>query len=185
MKQNMHLLLALLLLLAGSAFSQGKFFTRTGQISFTSKGLLETIRAQNKTVTCVLDPQSGLIQFSVMMRGFEFKKALMQEHFNENYVESDKYPNAIFKGQVINTPLPDLSKDGSYPVKVQGKLTIHGITKDITIDGTITVKQQTIHAVSAFMILLSDYKIKIPSLVKNNLSNTVNIAVGCSLQPLQ
>lgn len=178
-------MLALLLMLAGSAFSQGKYFTRAGQISFTSKGVLETIRAENKTVTCVLDAQSGLLQFSVIMRGFEFKKALMQEHFNENYVESDKFPNADFKGQITSTPLPDLTNDGRYPVKVKGKMTIHGITQDVTVDGTITVKQQGVQAQSTFNILLSDYKVKIPSLVKNNLSNTVNIAVVCSLQPLQ
>ncbi|HVK49546.1 MAG TPA: YceI family protein [Pseudobacter sp.] len=185
MKQKKDLMLALLLLLTGSAFSQGKFFTRAGQISFTSKGVLETIKAQNKTVTCVLDAQSGQLQFSVIMRGFEFKKALMQEHFNENYVESDKFPNADFKGQISSTPMPDLTKDGQYPVKVKGKLTIHGITQEVTTDGTITVKQQAVQAESAFNILLSDYKIRIPSLVKNNLSNTVNIAVVCSLQPLQ
>lgn len=185
MKQKKELMIALLLMLAGSAFSQGKFFTRAGQISFTSKGVLETIRAQNKTVTCVLDAKSGQLQFSVIMRGFEFKKALMQEHFNENYVESDKFPHADFKGQISSMPLPDLTKDGNYPVMVKGKLTIHGITQDVTADGSLTVKAQAIQAESAFTILLSDYKIKIPSLVKNNLSNTVNIAVVCALQPLQ
>ncbi|WP_127129098.1 YceI family protein [Pseudoflavitalea rhizosphaerae] len=183
MKQRICLLL-LYLVLMGSAFPQGKFFTRTGQISFSSKGILETIKAQNKTVTCVLDAQTGQIQFSVLMRGFEFKKALMQEHFNENYVESDKYPTAEFKGQ-ISSPLPDLSKDGSYPVNVKGKMTIHGITQELTTDGTLTVQQGNIKADAAFNILLSDYKIRIPSIVKNNLSNTVTIAVNCSLQPLQ
>ncbi|QEC41808.1 YceI family protein [Pseudobacter ginsenosidimutans] len=183
MKQRISLLL-LYLVLTGSVFSQGKFFTRTGQISFSSKGILETIKAQNKTVTCVLDAQTGQIQFSVMMRGFEFKKALMQEHFNENYVESDKYPTAEFKGQ-INSPLPDLSKDGSYPVKVKGKMTIHGITQELATDGTLTVQQGAMKADATFTILLSDYKIRIPSIVKNNLSNTVSIAVACSLQPLQ
>lgn len=172
-------------MLAGTAFSQGKFFTRTGQISFSSKGTLETIRAQNKTVTCVLDSKTGQLQFSVMMRGFEFKKALMQEHFNENYVESDKYPNADFKGQIISSPLPDLSKDGNYPVKVKGNLTIKGITQEQAADGTLTVKQGAVQADAIFNIQLSDYKIKIPSVVKNNLANTVNIAVACSLQPLQ
>lgn len=183
MKQQLCLLL-ICFLLTGNAFSQGKFFTRTGQISFTSKGVLETIKAQNKTVTCVLDAQTGQLQFSVIMRGFEFRKALMQEHFNENYVESDKYPNAEFKGQ-ISSPLPDLSKEGSYPVKVKGKMTIHGITQELSTDGKLTVQQGGVKADAAFNILLSDYKIRIPSIVKNNLSNTVNIAVDCHLQPLQ
>jgi len=184
MRNTITCLFTLIILSAGS-FAQGKYFTRTGMISFVSKGVLETIRAQNKTVTCVLDAASGNIQFSVMMRGFEFKKALMQEHFNENYVESDKYPTAEFKGQIITSPIPDLSKDGSYPVKVKGKMTIHGITQDVAADGTLTVKQQSLQADANFTILLSDYKVKIPSLVKNNLSNTVNIAVACMMQPLQ
>lgn len=184
MKQRISLLLISCLLISG-AWCQTRYFTRSGQISFTSKGLLETIRAQNKTVTCVLDVQTGNIQFSVMMRGFEFKKALMQEHFNENYVESDKYPNSEFKGQIISSPVPDLKKDGSYQVKVKGKLTIHGITQEVTSDGTITVKQSAVQAEAAFSILLSDYQIKVPSIVKNNLSNTVNIAVTLTLQPLQ
>ncbi|MBO9635656.1 MAG: YceI family protein [Chitinophagaceae bacterium] len=184
MKQWTSLLL-IFFLLVGTAHAQARYFTRTGQISFSSKGLLETIRAHNKTVTCVLDATSGNIQFSVMMRGFEFKKALMQEHFNENYVESDKYPNADLKGQIISSPLPDLTRDGVYPVKVKGKLTIHGVTRELTTDGTITVKQSSVQAEAAFNILLSDYQIKVPSIVTNSLSNTVNIAVTCSLQPLQ
>lgn len=184
MKQRMSLFLIGFLLING-AWCQTRYFTRTGQIAFTSKGLLETIRAQNKTVTCVLDAQTGNLQFSVMMRGFEFKKALMQEHFNENYVESDKYPNSEFKGQIISSPLPDLGKDGNYPVKVKGKLTIHGITRELTTDGTISVKQSAVQAEAGFSILLSDYQIKVPSIVKNSLSNTVNIAVTISLQPLQ
>lgn len=182
--KKMPALIFLLIAALPSAWCQGKFYTRTGNISFVTKGVLETVRAENKTVTCVLNSQTGQIQFSVLMRGFEFRKALMQEHFNENYVESEKYPNAQFNGQISN-PIPDLSKDGTYPAKVAGKLTLHGITRDIATEGTITVKQGQIQANAAFHILLSDYSIKIPALVKNSLSNTVNIAVACMLQPLQ
>ena len=178
-------LIFLFSLFVTTAWSQGKFYTRTGNISFVTKGVLETVRAENKTVTCVLESQTGQLQFSVLMRGFEFKKALMQEHFNENYVESEKYPDAQFKGQIIGSPVPDLSKDGTYPVKVAGKLTLHGVTQDISTEGTLSVKQGKIQANAAFNILLSDYRIKIPSIVKNSLSNTVNIAVACMLQPLQ
>ncbi|NML20360.1 YceI family protein [Pseudoflavitalea sp. G-6-1-2] len=178
-------LIFLLIAALPSAWCQGKFYTRTGNISFVTKGVLETVKAENKTVTCVLNSQTGQLQFSVLMRGFEFRKALMQEHFNENYVESEKYPNAQFIGQITGTPLPDLSKDGTYAAKVEGKLTLHGITRDISTESTIIVKQGQVHATAAFNILLSDYKIKIPALVKNSLSNTVNIAVACMLQPLQ
>src|ERR1044071_5426615 len=90
-----------LLLVAFAVSAQDKFFTKNGKISFVSKGSVETIEAQHKSVTCVLDTKTGNIQFAVLMKGFEFKKALMQEHFNENYVESDKYPTSEFKGQIV------------------------------------------------------------------------------------
>jgi hypothetical protein len=82
--------------------AQDKYFTKTGRITFYSKAPLEVIEATTKTAAAVLDAGSGALQFSVLMKGFEFKKALMQEHFNENYVKSDKYPNGEFKGVVTN-----------------------------------------------------------------------------------
>ena len=88
--------------LSSVAFGQERFFTKTGSISFFSKTPLEDIEAHNRSVTCVLDSKTGNVQFAVLMKGFEFKKALMQEHFNEDYIESDKYPKAEFKGQIVN-----------------------------------------------------------------------------------
>src|SRR5947208_1580392 len=91
------------LLISGTAlFAQDKFFTKSGRISFYSKAPLEDIEAENRSVTAVLDTKTGMVQFAVPMKAFEFEKALMQEHFNENYIESDKYPKAEFKGQVLN-----------------------------------------------------------------------------------
>jgi polyisoprenoid-binding protein YceI len=94
---------------------------------------LEDIEAKNKTVTAVLDTKSGALQFSVQMKGFEFEKALMQQHFNENYVESDKYPKAEFRGVLSNNAAVNYGKDGSYPVTVKGKFTLHNITKDVVV----------------------------------------------------
>src|SRR5690349_23750589 len=93
-----------IILFVGSTFvhAQDKFFTKSGQVTFSSKTSLENIEAHNKSVTCVLDVKTGNLQFAVLMKGFEFEKALMQEHFNENYVESHKYPKAEFKGQIVN-----------------------------------------------------------------------------------
>ena len=115
------------LLLGIIASAQDKFFTKNGRISFVSKGNIETIQANHKSVTCVLDSKTGNVQFSVLMRGFEFHKALMQEHFNENYVESDKYPRSEFRGIIDNNSAVDYTKDGTYDAKVKGKLTIHGV----------------------------------------------------------
>src|SRR5687768_4820404 len=146
--------------------AQDKFFTKSGKISFYSKASLENIEAHNKSVTCVLDTKTGNMQFAVLMKGFEFEKALMQEHFNENYVESHKFPKADFKGQVVNNAEVNYAKDGSYPVKVTGKLTIHGESKDVETTGKIHVKQGKIITDASFNVQLSDFKIEIPNIVK-------------------
>ena len=172
-------------LLVMAAHSQDRYFTKTGKINFSSKAPLEDIEAQNKTVTAVLDTKTGALQFSVQMKSFEFEKALMQEHFNENYVESDKYPKAEFRGVVANNAAVNYAKDGSYPVRVKGKLTLHNVTKDVEVPGTLKVANGKVDAASTFTIQLSDYKISIPSPVKNKISNTIRITVDTNLEPLK
>jgi hypothetical protein len=185
MKKRIISLTGVLVLLSVLASAQDKFFTKNGRISFVSKGNVETISAKHKGITCVLDSKSGAIQFAVLMKGFEFPKALMQEHFNENYVESDKYPKADFKGQVVNNGDVKYGQDGVYNTKTKGTLTLHGVTKEIEVPGKITVKGGKPQLSADFTILLSDYNIKIPSLVKENISNTVSITVDCALEPLK
>jgi polyisoprenoid-binding protein YceI len=175
---------AALFVATGVLHAQEKYFTKSGNIKFSSKAPMENIEAVNKSVTCVLDTKTGDIQFAVLMKGFEFVKALMQDHFNENYVESDKFPKGEFKGQLENVSSLNIAQDGAYPVNVTGKLTMHGITKDVKADGKIIVQNGKVSASSDFAILLSDYDIKIPSLVENNISNTININVDCALETL-
>ena len=165
--------------------AQDRFYTKSGQISFFSKAPLESIEAGNKNVTCVLDTKTGQLQFVVLMRGFEFRKALMQEHFNENYVESSKFPRAEFKGQVLNNSEINYKQDGTYKANIKGKLSIHGETKEIESSGTITIKDGKINAFSDFNILLSDYKITIPAIVSDKVSNSVSIKVNCLLEELK
>ena len=165
--------------------AQGKYFTKSGNIQFSSKGVIETIEATHRSVTCVLDSKTGDIQFAVLMKGFEFRKALMQEHFNENYVESDKYPKAEFRGQITNNSEINYTKDGTYTVHIKGKLSLHGKTKDVEADGKITVKDGKLLAASKFKILMSDYDIDIPGTVTQNMSDTINIIVNCILEPLK
>jgi hypothetical protein len=171
--------------LAASVIAQDKYYTKSGSIQFVSKGNIETIQASHRSVTCVLDAKTGAIQFAVLMKGFEFKKALMQEHFNENYVESDKYPKAEFRGQITNNGEIAYTKDGVYNAHVKGKLTLHGQTKDVEADGKITVKGGKLVSSSEFTILMSDYNIAIPKLVKENMSDTVTISVTTTLEPLK
>lgn len=180
------IILSLLLLLAATGYAQDKYFTKTGKIFFQcAKSPVEKVEATNRSTTCVLDTKTGNMQFAVMMKGFEFEKALMQEHFNENYVESTKFPKADFRGQISNNADVDYTKDGTYPVKVKGKLQIHGETKDVEATGTLVIKNGKISSNALFTVLLSDYNISIPSLVSDKISNTVNITVDCSLEPLK
>jgi polyisoprenoid-binding protein YceI len=184
LKRNLVVVMALVLSVSVS-FAQDKFYTKTGKISFYSKAPLEEIEGKNKTVTAIVDSKSGAIQFAVQMKGFEFEKQLMQQHFNENYVESDKYPKAEFKGMITNNSGIDYTKDGTYTAKVKGKLTIHGVTKDVETTGTLKVNGGKIDANSTFNVLISDYNIKIPAIVKDKVSNSMKITVDCNLEPLK
>jgi polyisoprenoid-binding protein YceI len=125
-----------------------------------------------------LDVQSGQVQFSVLIKAFHFKKSLMEEHFNDDYMESSKYPKATFKGN-IQDPKPDLGKDGNYNVIITGDMTIHGVTKNVSTPGTITVKDGIATGKSTFKVTLADYKISIPKIVKDNIAETVDVTVSC------
>ena len=142
---------------------------------------MEDIKADNNQVLCVLNTQTGELQFSLLNKGFHFPKALMEEHFNENYIESNKFPKSTFKGTVADITKADFTKDGTYPVTVKGDLTMHGITKNITAAGNITVKGGKVTAASKFMVKLADYNISIPGAVKSNISESIEITVKCDL----
>lgn len=183
--KNAFVLIISVTLATFSVQGQSKFFTKSGKIIFFSKAPLEDIEAKNKSTVCLLDAQAGTLQFSLLMKGFEFGNELMQEHFNDDYVESQKFPKAEFKGLIINNSTINYKKGGIYPAKVKGKLTIHGETKDVETTGTIAVNGDNLHIISNFPIQLSDYKIKIPSLVKDKVSNSIKITVEGKLEPLQ
>ncbi|MDO6432874.1 YceI family protein [Flavitalea sp. BT771] len=179
------LLLGSCLICLAKAPAQDKFFTRQGHISFDATGGMEKIAANNRSVTCVLDSRTGALQLSALLKGFEFEKALMQEHFNENYVESDKYPKADFRGQLLNNNEIAYTKDGVSNLKVKGLLSIHGQTKEVTANGKITVKNGKIQATAEFDVLLSEFNITIPGLVKDKVSDHAKISVDCLLEPLK
>lgn len=176
----------LLLCVPGTVvLAQERFYTKTGKISFLSNAPLEDIEAVNKTAGAILSSKTGSLQFVVLMKGFEFKKALMQEHFNENYVESHKYPKAEFRGTLVNNATVNYAKDGTYSLQASGQLNFHGVEKDITAPVTLKLLGGRIEAVSSFTILLSDYRISIPSLVKDKISNKVKVTVDVKLEPLK
>ncbi|MCA1762742.1 MAG: YceI family protein [Flavobacteriales bacterium] len=164
--------------------AQGKFFTRNGTITFFSSTPVEDIKAENYNATAVLDAATGAMEFSLLMKSFNFKKALMQEHFNENYVESDKFPKATFKGTIVNLDEIDFGKDGSYPATVKGDLTIHGETKPVETTGTIDVKDGKVITASSFMVAPEDYKIEIPGVVRDKIAKKIEVSVNTELEPL-
>jgi hypothetical protein len=165
--------------------AQGKYFTKTGKISFFSSTSMENIEAINRSGVCLLDTKTGDLQFAVQLKGFEFKKALMQEHFNSDYVESDKFPKSEFKGQITNNSSVTYGIDGNYNVSVKGKLTIHGITKDIETSGMVTIKDGKPILNATFNILIADYQISVPKLYQDNISKSIKITVNASLESLK
>jgi polyisoprenoid-binding protein YceI len=119
------------------------------------------------------------------MKGFEFRKAKMQEDFNSDYIESGKFSKSEFKGQITNNSTVNYSSNGTYNVNVKGKLAIHGVTRDVESTGTITVKDGKILANSVFNILIADYNIKVPKMYIDNISKSIKITVDCTLEPLK
>jgi len=161
-----------------------KYFTRDGKVSFFSEAPLEKIEAHNSKATSVMDVANGRIEFAILIKAFQFEKALMQEHFNENYMESDKYPKATFKGNITNIDAIDLKKDGKYEVIVKGDLTIHGETKTVETPGKIIVNDGQISANASFEALVEDYKIEIPAIVKDNIAKSVQIEIAVDYEEL-
>lgn len=178
-----HIVLALLtsVIFFTPGYSQ-LYFTKNGHISFFSKTILENINADNNQVISVLNIQTGSLQFSLLNNAFHFPKAKMEDDFNEDYMESSKYPKSTFKGTIGNISDIDFSKDGTWNVKVTGDLMIHGVTKNITVPGKINIQNGTIAANAAFKIVLKDYNIKIPSIVSNKISESIDVMVECSYQ---
>lgn len=170
--------------ISSMAVSAQKYFTKDGSIRFYSTTKVEDIEATNNKATCVLDAATGDLEWSVLVKGFKFEKALMEEHFNENYMESDTHPKAGFKGKIENMGSIKLSNDGVYPVKVTGDLTMHGVTKKITTDATITVAGGKISTSSKFYVNPKDYNITIPAPVQGKISDKIEVTVSGALQEL-
>lgn len=161
-----------------------RFMTKNGHISFFSKAPLEDIEAHNRHVNAAYDASKGELVFRVLMKSFEFEKALMQEHFNENYVESHKFPNATFTGRVTNFAEIDVTKNGTYKAIVEGELTIRGITKPVKENGTFEVTGDEITGKCVFNIRLADHNVTIPKAVASNISETIEIRVDARMKKL-
>ena len=178
-------IVAILMFSSSMIYGQGKYFSRNGQIRFFSDAKIEQIEAKNNKVSSALDASTGKIEFIALIRSFQFEKALMQEHFNENYMESAKYPKATFSGTITNLSNIQFDKDGTYKATVSGKLTMHGVTKDITANGTIKVSKGSIEVQSVIKTLLSDYNIKIPAVVKDQIAKEVEVTIYTTMNKVK
>lgn len=164
--------------IAVSTFAQTKYLTRTGNVSFFSHATLEDITANSYQATALLNSGTGALAFKIPIKSFEFEKALMQEHFNENYMQSDKFPQATFNGKLANNGAINYAKSGTYKAVVKGKLTIHGVTKDVEVPGEIIVDTKTkkITTKANYTIALADYGIKNDK--ANKISENIEIRVN-------
>ncbi|MEM1134721.1 MAG: YceI family protein [Bacteroidota bacterium] len=164
-------------LLVNNLSAQQKFIAKAGNASFFSEAPLENIEAHNKEVQSIIDLESKKVVVNMMMKAFHFDKSLMEEHFNENYIESEKYPKASFNGAYTTNEAIAMGKDGVYNVKVSGELTIHGVTHTIEAPGTIEIKGKNVIAKTTFKVKLEDYKIKIPKIVFKNIAEIVDVTI--------
>jgi hypothetical protein len=161
-----------------------KFMTKNGYIGFFSHTPMEDIKADNNQIVGALDISTGEMVFQALIKSFHFDRALMEEHFNENYMESDKFPKSVFKGKITNLASVDFSKTGTYDVTVEGDLTIHDVTNKISTKGTIEVVSGGINANSKFNIIPEDYKINIPGVVRDKFDKTMQVTVAMKYTPI-
>jgi hypothetical protein len=171
----------LLFLIFGSAVVAQKLTTEKGQVSFFSDATIEDIEAVNTVVGSMYNVSTGEIVYILKIRDFVFPKALMREHFNEKYMESEKFPKATFQGKVSGY---DPAATGSQKVKASGKLSIHGVTREIDVPGTMENINGRVQLKSRFMLKLADYNVKIPTIVWQNIAEQVEVRIDFTYKPL-
>ena len=157
---------------------QDLYVSKNAKISLFSSAPIEDISASTSTGASVYNAATNELAFSVAIRSFQFPKALMQEHFNSDYMESDKYPRATFKGKIQEHI--DISKDGTYPITVTGDLNVHGVTQNRSIPGKLIVSGGAISMTSEFMVKCADHNIKIPSIVFHNIAESIKMTVSAN-----
>lgn len=155
------------------------YSTLAGNVSFFSVTPVENIEGRSQKALAVMSTEKREMAFSIPNTSFQFRNKLMEEHFNEKYMESEKYPNSTFKGKINESV--DLTKDGDYPVTVTGKLNVHGVEKERTIGGNIIVKEGKLNLKSEFKVLLKDHNIEIPNLVMAKIAEEISVTVDAVL----
>lgn len=174
--KKLSFLIVAFVLLSTSVFAQ-KYITKEGEIELFSETSLFTIEATNQKVASILNAETGEVVTSTLVRSFKFREALVGEHFNENYMESEKFPKSVFKGKISNFSTVNLSKDGTYPITIEGNLTMHGETRPVKTNGTIIVKGDAISAKTEFNVSLENFKIKVEESYKDRINDEIKLTI--------
>lgn len=176
-----YICIILLTLLSITKTDQELYTCKNAHITLFSKALIEDIKATTSSGVSVYNASTGELDFSVPISTFQFEKAFMQQHFNSDYMESDKYPKAIFKGKIQERL--DIAKEGTVPVNVTGDLTVHGVTQKRTIQGSVTIKNGIVSMASEFMVKCADHNIDIPQILFYHIAESIKITVLATYNP--
>jgi polyisoprenoid-binding protein YceI len=177
MKNTLSILFAISLL--GNVSAQ-KFTVEKSSVVFYSHATIEDITAENKKSSAIFNVETKEIVFSIPIAEFQFAKSLMQEHFNEKYMDTDKYPKSTFKGKVSGF---DSNSSGAQNAKAAGKLSIHGVERDVEIPGTIEKSGDKLLFKSKFIVKLEDYKVDRPQLLWQNIAEQVEVTIDFVFKP--
>ena len=177
----MKFLSLILLILNFTQTGQDLYTCKNARISIFSHALIEDINAVSPTGVSVFNATTGQLDFSLAIPTLRFEKAFMQQHFNSDYMESDKYPRAIFKGKILEHV--DFTRDGAYAVNAAGELTVHGVSQKRTIQGSLTVKNGVISMASEFMVKCADHHIDIPQILFYHIAESIKVTVSATYSP--
>ena len=175
----MKRILVLMLAVIAFAFtaSDKSYLCKNGHVEFSSSTPMEQIFAQTDQAVSKINASTGAVEFGILVKSFKFKNALMEEHFNENYIESVKFPKASFKGKITNLTAINFDKDGEYPCTMEGEMNIHGVAKQMKVSGKMKVAGSKPTAVADFKVTPQDFGIKIPDLVKEKIAKEISVSV--------
>lgn len=176
------LFILVLIVASTGAFGQGKFISKNAFVSFYSRTPMEDILGESNEAVSILNAETGEIGFQAIMTTFHFKRALMEEHFNENYMESNKFPKSKFNGKIQGFN-KDMLKGPVANIKIIGQLNIHGVEKTITIPGTLGLEDGKLVGTSKFKVTPEDYGITIPSLVRDKIGKEMDMTVKANYIP--
>ena len=172
------ILFSIALMIVSLGLNAQKYSAKNGYVGFYSHTPVEDIKADNNQVASVLDSETGDVVFQILNKSFHFERALMEEHFNENYMESENYPKSTFRGKITDISSVKFSVPGVYNVNVEGEMNMHGVAKKFTAKGTLEVLGEGLVAKSEFVIIAEDYGIDIPGIVREKIAKEIQVRVN-------